>query len=58
MPKFEVEWLINGNALIEADDLDEVEQIVQDSLRHLDTVPFEWFEVTDVITGKVDEATE
>lgn len=47
MAKFEVEWAMRGTAVVEADDVDEAEQIVTDALQGFETYPLEEYEVDE-----------
>lgn len=57
MGLYEVEWSARGTATVEADDLDEAEQLVTEGLRYFDTSQFEEFDVddTEILSDTTDE---
>lgn len=57
MALFEVEWAARGTATVEADDLDEAEQLVTEGLRYFDTSQFESFDVddTEILSDTTDD---
>jgi hypothetical protein len=54
MPKFALEWTVQGSAVIEADDADEAERILHDCLGNFDTSMMEEFDVLETTTDSVD----
>jgi hypothetical protein len=58
VPKFEVEWTMQGWAVVEADDTEEAKQILHEGLVNLDTAWFEQFDVTNARTESVEPMGE
>lgn len=48
MPLYELEWSMQGKAVIEADDPDEADELLQAGLENLDSSQFEEVDVHDV----------
>lgn len=47
MSLYEVEWSMRGTAKVEADDVNEAEQIVTDALRGFETYPLDEYDVDE-----------
>ena len=58
MPKFEMEWSMQGRATVEADDHDEAEDILHDGLLVLDSTMFEHIDMDEITVDAVEELTE
>lgn len=58
MPKFELEWSLTGRAVVEADDADEAEDILNDSLLSLDSTMLEEVDVYEVTVDGVSDADD
>ena len=58
MAQFELEWTMTGRAVIEADDSDEAEQILHESMAKLDSSMFEELDVDEITTDSVEPVDE
>lgn len=58
MPKFELEWSLTGRAVVEADDADEAEDILSDSLMGLDSTMLEAIDVYEVSIDGVSDSDD
>lgn len=55
MPKFELEWSLQGTAKIEADDADEAEALLAEGLSNLDSTMFDEVDVDEVTVDTIAE---
>lgn len=58
MPQFELDWSMQGRALVEADDADEAEQILHEGLANLDSSMFDEIDVNETTTDDVQEVAD
>lgn len=58
MALFELEWTLQGRAVVEADDSDEAEQLLAEGLTNLDSSMFEEVDVDDITVDAVEESSD